>query len=105
MTAPAAKPPTTAQTKTAKTPGALRGANDPATAASAHAALIAFAILLLFVYLMVLIAGVSRGAGRIAVVTMLSLLVIQGVTHVSPFVAFIGKHPLTPTSPPPITTA
>jgi len=69
-----------------------------ASATQVHQALVAILIMGAFVYLMTLIAGTSKAAGNIIVVLFIGLLLIQGATHVNPFVEWVNKHPLQPTS-------
>jgi hypothetical protein len=68
------------------------------TATQVHQALVAILIMGAFVYLMALIAGTSKAAGEIIVTLFIGLLLIQGATHVNPFVEWVNKHPLQPTS-------
>jgi hypothetical protein len=68
------------------------------TAASTHQAIVAILIMAVFVYLMVLLAGTSPAAGKIISTLFIGLLLIQGATHVNPFVEWVNKHPLTPTT-------
>ena len=66
----------------------------PASAATAHDMLIAIGIMSLFVYVMVLLAGTSRTAGRLVIALFIALLILQGLGRVNPF-AWFAKHPLT----------
>jgi hypothetical protein len=68
------------------------------TATQVHQALVAILIMGAFVYLMTLLAGTSPAAGKIIVTLFIGLLLIQGATHVNPFVEWVNKHPLQPTS-------
>ncbi len=67
-----------------------------ATAASAHDMFIAIAVLAVFVYVMVLVAGTSKTAGRTVVLMFAALLLLQGMTHVNPFLQWMVAHPLQP---------
>lgn len=75
------------------------GVSVPALSASTetvHQMFVAVAILLLIGMLLVIVAGIGDSEGN-AVLGLLSiLLVVQAVTHVSPFVAWLANHPLTP---------
>ena len=70
------------------------------TASSAHDMFIAIGILSVFVYVMVLVAGMSKNAGRFVVVLFVALIIIQGLGHVEPFAAFTLRHPLSPARSP-----
>lgn len=69
------------------------------SATQVHQALVAVLIMGVFVYLMVLLAGTSPAAGKIIATLFIGLLLIQGATHVNPFVEWVNKHPLQPTTP------
>ena len=58
--------------------------------------LIAIAVLSVFVYAMVLVAGTGKTEGRIVVVLFGALLFLQGMTHVYPFLGWIVSHPIQP---------
>lgn len=64
--------------------------------ADAHDAIIALGVLGAFVFGVTMFAGVSKGAGRVAVALMLALLLVQVMTHVNPVVKWAAAHPLIP---------
>lgn len=67
------------------------------TAQSAHDMFVAIGVLSVFVYLMVLVAGMGKNAGRTVIVLFIALIILQGITHTEPFAAFTMSHPLNPT--------
>lgn len=70
-----------------------------ANAASAHQMFVAILILAAFGMIMILIAGQSKTAGNVVAGFLFIMLLVQGITRVNPFVAWVAKHPLTPTQP------
>ena len=68
------------------------------SAQSARQFLIALAVLIVFVLVMTMLAGMSPGAGRGITLFFVAMLVLQGITHVNPFVQWVESHPLTPSS-------
>lgn len=68
------------------------------SAESTHQAIVAILIMGVFVYIMVIVAGISPGAGKTVSALFIGLILIQGAAHVNPFVEWVNKHPLTPTS-------
>jgi hypothetical protein len=56
---------------------------------------IAIGLELLFVYVIVVIAGTSPGAGKAALAFMVVLLMGQAVTHGNPLTSYLTKHPTT----------
>lgn len=61
------------------------------TAGAAHHALAQIALMLGFVVLAVMVAGISDSAGDAMAALMFALLVIQGFTHGQAFDAFLTK--------------
>jgi len=57
---------------------------------------VAVGILGAFVYLMVILAGTSKNAGKFVVFLFVALIILQGIGHVGPFATFAKKHPLSP---------
>lgn len=49
--------------------------------------------------MLVIFAGESKTTGNTIAGFLALALVVQGITHVNPFVSFLAKHPLTPTIP------
>lgn len=84
------------QATTAVTSGTSKPVKAKATAESARQALEATAILLAFVFFMTMVAGIGPTAGKVSVLLMVSLIVLQGLGHVNPFVKWASDHPLTP---------
>ncbi len=76
--------------------GTVKAEPASATASSAHDMLIAIAVLSVFVFAMVLIAGTGKNAGRTIVFLFTALLILQGMTHVNPFLEWIVSHPVNP---------
>lgn len=68
----------------------------PATASKARQALVTTGVLLAFVILMTMIAGIGPNAGRLSAALMIALIVLQALGHVNPFVTWAASHPLTP---------
>lgn len=74
---------------------------EPAThlapsAATNHEALVAVLILAGFVFLLTVIADQSKAAGNAIIAFLVLVGLVQGITHVNPFVAWLAAHPLTP---------
>lgn len=68
----------------------------PATVDSTHEMIVAVGIMAGVGMLLVIIAGQSKNAGNVIAGVLGIMLLVQGITHVNPFVAFIANHPLTP---------
>lgn len=66
------------------------------TAQSARQFLVSMLILLVFVIVMTMVAGASPEVGKGVVAVFATLLLLQGITHVNPFVQWMEHHPLTP---------
>jgi predicted phage tail protein len=66
------------------------------SAKSAHEGMIATAIVIVVVYLLVIVAGVSKGAGRAVLAFFGMAIVIQGLGHTGGVITWVNKHPLTP---------
>ena len=67
-----------------------------ATAKSAHEMIVATGIVIVVVYLMVIIAGISKGAGRAVLIFFGLAIVIQGLGHTGTVLNFVNSKPLTP---------
>ncbi len=85
------RPPATVNTSAGSTSGV--------SATQVHQAIVAILIMGAFVYMMTLLAGTSPAAGKIIGALFVGLLLIQGAGHVNPFVEWVNRHPLTPTTP------
>lgn len=70
------------------------------TAASAHQFLIALAWLLGFVIVMTMLAGLSPQWGRSIVAFFVALLVLQAITHKTPFLDWVQNVQLVPPGTP-----
>lgn len=68
----------------------------PATVDSTHEMIVAIGIMAGVGMLLVIVAGQSKSAGNVIAGILGIMLLVQGITHVNPFVAFIANHPLTP---------
>lgn len=68
----------------------------PATAETTHQMLVAIVIMIGVGMLLVILAGQSETAGNAIASVLGIMLLVQGITHVSPFAAFLTSHPLTP---------
>lgn len=77
-------------------PNAESTSQTGATVQSTHEMLVALAILSAVGMLLVIIAGISDDAADAVLLIVGALLLVQAVTHVNPFVAFLADHPLTP---------
>lgn len=80
-------------------PAPATGAARTASASSAHQALVTTGILLAFVVIMTMIAGIGPNAGKLSAALMVALIILQGLGHVNPFVKWAANHPLTPNGP------
>lgn len=80
------------------TTGALQqwSAQTPATTESTHQMLVALAILSAVGMLLVIVAGISDDSADGVLLVVGALLLVQAITHVNPFVAWLANHPLTP---------
>lgn len=78
------------------TPGMIQSYQTPATASSAHEMIVAIIIMSALGMLLVILAGESPTTGNTIAAFLGLLLLVQGITHVNPFVQFVLKHPLTP---------
>ena len=67
-----------------------------ASVATAHQMVVAVGIIGAFIAFMVVLAGTSPRVGHACVAFMFCLILVQGITHVNPFVEWTQKHPLTP---------
>lgn len=67
-----------------------------ATATSAHQMIVATAIVIVVVYLMVIVAGISQGAGRAVLALFGMAILIQGLGHTGSVINFVNSKPLTP---------
>lgn len=96
--APSTTPPSTTWGPQADpyTPGAVQPYQVPATASSAHEMIVAIIIMSALGMLLVILAGESPTTGNTIAAFLGLLLLVQGITHVNPFVQFVLKHPLTP---------
>jgi len=75
---------------------ATSSAERTATAKSAHQMLIATGIMIVIVYLLVIVAGISQGAGR-AVLALFGLaIVIWGLSNPATVLKYVQSKPLTP---------
>jgi hypothetical protein len=79
-----------------KPPGTLLKTAKPVTAKSAHEGIVATLILIVFVYLMVIVAGMSKGAGRFVLALFGLAIVIQGLGHTGSVVKWVASKPLLP---------
>lgn len=70
----------------------------PADVETTHEMLVAVTIMAGIGMLAVIVAGQSKQAGNLIAGILAIMLVVQGITHVNPFVAFIADHPLTPSN-------
>lgn len=70
----------------------------PADLASTHEMIVAVAIMGGIGMGAVIVAGQSRNAGNLIAGILAIMLLVQGITHVNPFVSFLAAHPLTPTN-------
>jgi hypothetical protein len=76
--------------------GNVNVADRTATAKSAHQMLIATGIMIIGVYLLVIVAGISQGAGR-AVLALFGLaIVIWGLGNPATVLKYVQSQPLTP---------
>lgn len=66
------------------------------SAATNHEAFVAVLILTGFVLLLTVIADQSKTAGNTIIAFLVLIGLVQGITHVNPFVAWLAAHPLTP---------
>lgn len=66
------------------------------TAHDTHEMFIAVAIMIAFVYVSAVVAGLGRNAGRLVLTFFVGLLILQGTTHANPLAQFLANHPLTP---------
>lgn len=82
--------------KTAESPAP---ADRTASASSARQAIVTTGVLLGFVLLMTMVAGIGPNAGRLAATLMVALIILQALGHVNPFVTWAANHPLTPGGP------
>jgi hypothetical protein len=67
-----------------------------ATAKSAHEGIIATLIVIVVVYLLVIVAGMSKGAGRVVLALFGMAIVIQGLGHTGTVTKWVASKPLTP---------
>lgn len=68
------------------------------SAKKAQQFLVALVLMFAFVLTMTLVAGTSQKVGRGVLAFFLLMLLLQGMTHVNPFVDWVERHPLTPTA-------
>lgn len=92
---------TTKKKSASKTPVTKEGAGSgvttvAATASTAHQMIEAILVMGAFVVIMTMVADTGPNAGRMAVALMVALVILQGITHINPFVSFVANHPLTP---------
>jgi hypothetical protein len=82
---------------TVATSSAAQGGDErTATAQSAHQMLVAAGIMIVIVYLLVIVAGMSQGAGR-AVLALFGLaIIILGLGNTKAVIEFVNSKPLTP---------
>ena len=81
---------------TVATSSAATGSQRVATAKSAHQMLVATGIMIIGVYLLIIVAGISQGAGR-AVLSLFALaIVIWGLGNPATVLNFVNSKPLTP---------
>lgn len=66
-----------------------------ATAKSAHEMIVATGIVIVVVYLLVIVAGMSKGAGRAVLAFFGMAIVIQGLGHTGSVLNFVNSKPLT----------
>ena len=76
-------------------PGAAHPA-APITAAGAHHALVSIGILLAFVIVSTILAGVNPSLGHGILALMLVMLLMQGITHVNPVTEWSADHQFQP---------
>ena len=77
-------------------PSAPAPATRVATATSAHQMIVATGIVIVVVYLMVIFAGMSQGAGRAVLALFGMAILIQGLGHTAGVINFVNSKPLTP---------
>jgi hypothetical protein len=65
------------------------------SAQSAHQMIVATGIVIVVVYIMVIIAGMSKDAGRAVLALFGMAIVIQGLGHTGSIINFVNKKPLT----------
>jgi hypothetical protein len=70
--------------------------NKAPTAKSAHEGIVATLIVIVVVYLLVIVAGMSKGAGRVVLALFGMAIVIQGLGHTGTVAKWVSSHPLTP---------
>jgi hypothetical protein len=58
--------------------------------------IVATAIVIVVVYLMVIVAGISQGAGRAVLALFGMAILIQGLGHTGSVINFVNSKPLTP---------
>jgi hypothetical protein len=69
----------------------------PASIETTHEMIVAVGIMAGAGMLAVIVAGQSKTAGNAIAAALGIMLLVQGITHVNPFVSFLAAHPLTPT--------
>ena len=67
-----------------------------ATAKSAHEMIVATGIIIVVVYLLVIVAGMSQGAGRAVLAFFGMAILVQGLGHTATVLKFVQSKPLTP---------
>lgn len=76
-------------------PGPAPSGGSTATAKSAHEMIVATGIVIVVVYLLVIVAGISKGAGRAVLVFFGLAIIIQGLGNVGSVLTFVQSKPLT----------
>lgn len=85
--------------------GQLTGGNSPAgdhtnamsaTAANTRQFLVALLLLLAFVFVMTMLAGINPQVGAGITALFVAMFIVNAITHVNPFVHWVQTHPLTP---------
>jgi hypothetical protein len=71
-------------------------ASKAPTAKSAHEGVVATLIVIVIVYILVIVAGMSKGAGRAVLALFGMAIVIQGLGHTGSVATWVSSHPLTP---------
>lgn len=88
-------------TITSQTPGNGGPSTQPdgdATSQKLHQMLVAASILTAVIIVLVVVAGFSNNAGNTVIGLLSLILLVQGITKVNPFVQWIAKHQLTPST-------
>jgi hypothetical protein len=78
------------------TSNAAEGYQRVATAKSAHQMIVATGIMIVAVYLLVIVAGISQGAGRAVLALFALAIVLWGLSNPASVLRYIQTQPLTP---------